>query len=231
MLDFSRGRRARHGRGTGRISDTTTGDGAISRLRHDIRQPLGVVLLLASTLQTEPLLAPALRRQLALIIGEAEWMAELLWADEEGTDHETRFRPIALGDVVDQVCSAVAGATGCTLAVRRDEQAVVCADPVGLHRSVRNLVDNAVRAAGPTGEVVVTLGGSAGFGHVEVSDSGPGFGRVPAQQGLGLLTVRQFVGQSGGALTVGTSELGGACVTLRVPRAVVDIRERRGETA
>ena len=51
----------------------------------------------------------------------------------------------------------------------------------------------------------------------EVADSGPGFGHLPPQHGLGLIGVRRFAERFGGDFSVGTSSLGGALVTLRLP--------------
>jgi sensor histidine kinase regulating citrate/malate metabolism len=40
---------------------------------------------------------------------------------------------------------------------------------------------------------------------------------MPAQQGLGLVTVRRFVSRVRGSLDVGRSRLGGARLTLSMP--------------
>jgi signal transduction histidine kinase len=54
-------------------------------------------------------------------------------------------------------------------------------------------------------------------GVLEVADSGPGFGHLPPQHGHGLVGVRRFAERFGGAVVFGTSSLGGALVTLRLP--------------
>ena len=90
-------------------------------------------------------------------------------------------------------------------------------DEIALRRSARNLVDNAVRAAGPHGRVEVAVRREGSRAVLEVSDDGPGFGRVPTQQGLGLITVRRFVSRVRGSLDVGRSRLGGARLTLSMP--------------
>jgi signal transduction histidine kinase len=55
---------------------------------------------------------------------------------------------------------------------------------------------------------------------VVVRDSGPGFGNIPAQQGLGLTTVRRFAAENAGRLDVEQALLGGAELTLRLPRII-----------
>jgi signal transduction histidine kinase len=93
----------------------------------------------------------------------------------------------------------------------------VLVDPVGLRRSVRNIIENAVRAVGTHGSVEIRVRRSGAEALLEVADSGPGFGKLAPQQGLGLLTVRRFVEQSSGRFAVSTSRLGGALVSLRLP--------------
>ncbi len=68
------------------------------------------------------------------------------------------------------------------------------ASPVLLWRVLTNVVDNAARAAGPSGRVEVAVGcwPSRHRGRVlEVLDNGPGFGHGPpgaASLGLGVVT-------------------------------------------
>ena len=58
-------------------------------------------------------------------------------------------------------------------------------DEIALRRSARNLVDNAVRAAGPDGRVEVAVRREGSRAVLEVSDDGPGFGRMPTSRGWG----------------------------------------------
>jgi hypothetical protein len=52
-----------------------------------------------------------------------------------------------------------------------------------------------------------------------VGDSGPGFGRIPPQERLGLLTVRRFASEQHGRLLIEKSRLGGALMRLTLPSA------------
>ena len=93
----------------------------------------------------------------------------------------------------------------------------VLVDPVGIKRVVWNLLDNARRAVAKGGDVEVRVRQRGRDALLEVADSGPGFGHLPPQHGLGLIGVRRFAERFGGDFSVGTSSLGGALVTLRLP--------------
>src|SRR6266536_1603526 len=85
------------------------------------------------------------------------------------------------------------------------------ADVVLLRRAVINLLDNAVRAAGPAGVVVAWVQPSRAGAVIQVDDSGPGLGNAPrGRASLGLGIVRECADAHRGSLVFGTSPLGGA---------------------
>jgi C4-dicarboxylate-specific signal transduction histidine kinase len=110
-------------------------------------------------------------------------------------------------------------------------------DPVQLQQVLLNLIVNAMDALGrpdPGQRLVVVRTLVSGNGHVEVvvEDSGPGF--APSQQrhlaepffttkpnglGLGLSICARIVRMHGGAMAFSESTLGGACVTVTLPKA------------
>ncbi|HEY8199742.1 MAG TPA: ATP-binding protein, partial [Actinomycetota bacterium] len=95
---------------------------------------------------------------------------------------------------------------------------MVLVDEVGLRRSLANLVENATRAAGPEGSVLVRVRRARTWIHCEVSDSGPGFGKGPSgSQSLGLTIVDRLARSHGGRLEVLDSTLGGAMLRLSLP--------------
>jgi signal transduction histidine kinase len=113
-----------------------------------------------------------------------------------------------------------------------DVQAMTCGRAGEINHVFMNVIDNALRAVGARGRIRVC-------GHVEgpdyvvrIGDSGPGIpsdllGRVfedfwttrPAGEGtgLGLSIARKIVGEHGGSIEAGRSELGGALFTIRLP--------------
>lgn len=141
-------------------------------------------------------------------------------------DHEAA-EPAEASSVLSELVRTVAPTTTTRLLLRLDDVTTlrVGIDRVSLRRVLRNLLENAIRAAGPGGTVELSAEQSdRSQPHgltFSIADSGPGFGFGPA--GLasrGLAIVRTLVEAAGGDLTVGSSpEFGGALVSVSFPVA------------
>jgi signal transduction histidine kinase len=186
------------------------------RLLHDIRQSLTAVMSLASIVERSLDRGPEVLKRLDQMRAEAEWMTRLV---SSAAPRAQDTQVLDVGDVVAEAWCSVAATCECAIQLVRDARACACVDPDDLQRSVRNLLDNAVRAAGEDGTVVVQVRVEADEVAIVVRDSGPGFGNIPPQQGLGLTTVRRFAAANAGSLDVQQALLGGAELTLRLPRA------------
>ncbi len=105
-------------------------------------------------------------------------------------------------------------------------------DPVQLRQVFVNLVDNAVAASSPKGEVVITAFEHAGQLRVTVEDTGPGVDPsirarlfeplVTTKEkgiGLGLALVKRIVERHGGSITYAQAAAGGATFILHLPIA------------
>ena len=105
-------------------------------------------------------------------------------------------------------------------------------DPNQIKRAVLNLVDNAVEAVGPGGEVVVTTTWlpEAGRARIVVSDTGAGisaedkerlfvayFSTKATGMGLGLPIVQQIVSDHGGSIVVEDNEPRGSRFVIELP--------------
>ncbi len=194
----------------GAQSGDTTGE---QRLRHDLRQSLSLVMLLAAVVERQSLDSPDIRVSLDRIADEVGHMTQVVRG--RGRDDEPEV--VDVGEVVASIWASAARSQRAQLRLVRVSDAFVRTDRVALGRSIRNLVDNAMRAAGD-GVVEVRVVADDDDVVVEVGDNGPGFGLIPAQQCLGLVTVRRFAAASGGGLETGTSHLGGALLRLTMPR-------------
>ena len=148
-------------------------------------------------------------------------------AAEVRTDEQLQL--IEMAEVVEPVVQRARRRSGRAITVRVERGGPLEGRPEALARAVRNLVDNAVKFSG-SGPVEVVVDG----GSVTVHDAGPGvpeadreriferFHRLDTDRdqpgsGLGLAIVRQVAEAHRGTAEVGTSPLGGASVTLRIP--------------
>lgn len=89
-----------------------------------------------------------------------------------------------------------------------------------LHRAVTNLLENAGRAAGPSGHVTVRAGAHGSQVRVEVSDDGRGFAQIPRGSGRGLRVVSELVSKAHGELEIHTGPDAGTRVVLALPQAM-----------
>ena len=122
---------------------------------------------------------------------------------------------------------------GVVIDITGDRAAAFRGEKQDLEEMLGNLLDNAAKYGG--GRVFVTVGREGGFVTVEVEDDGPGIPEARRGElfqrgarldtalpgtGLGLAIVRDVAEIYGGEVTLGESgDLGGLCVTLRLPSA------------
>ncbi|HJX26390.1 MAG TPA: ATP-binding protein, partial [Thermoanaerobaculia bacterium] len=104
-------------------------------------------------------------------------------------------------------------------------------DPKLLQRALRNILDNALRAAGAGGgHVLVRVGRDNGFARIAVLDDGPGvrpenlprifdpyFSTHDTGTGLGLPIARRVVEEHGGNITARNRAEGGLEVAITLP--------------
>ncbi|MGY1671018.1 sensor histidine kinase [Geodermatophilus sp. SYSU D00710] len=216
--------------------DEGTGGESIAALRssglllHEIRQPLAAVFALAEAARSRPGVPADVDRYLERIVEQTREIADAVTSvlDRRATD----TGPVDLDEVVDSVLSAFAHTWSGTLSrrgARRD--LVVHGDRATVRRCLVNVVDNAVRAAGPRGSVTVTVRRDATSVRVLVEDDGPGFGFVPGGSGLGLPVTRQEVEAMGGRLATGLpSSHGGGRVAISLPLRPTSRHRSTGST-
>ncbi len=215
-------------KGTALSIEIEHGPDTVQRLRetfHDMRQPVAATLALAAAALTEPDLPAAARGRLEQIIGQAEWLADMiqgcLAAQGQEEPDEIDKPDLGCADIVRVVSEIIAAACltwpgDVTLASPAGP--VWCMlHPVLLHRAVSNVLDNATRAAGPTGTVTVEIQQCEDAVMFAVEDNGPGFGKIPSGASLGLSAVARTVVKYGGRMECSCGGRGGARVSLWLP--------------
>ena len=189
---------------------------------HEIRQPLSAVLALAEAARNHPDVTDQLLEYLDNIIGQVHEVSGAAWSvlTPNGSGNGRDSSRIDLDEVVDSVVAAVRLTSDANV-VRRSQRGGwlrVQGSREALRRCLIDVVDNAARAAGPEGTVVVSLRRGADTVRILVEDDGPGFGRASKRTGLGLAITQQTLASMGGVLSIGLpSRTGGAAVALMLP--------------
>jgi signal transduction histidine kinase len=220
----------------------------VATASHELRNPLaslhGVLELADDDLGSEPPDVADAREQVGRARDQSRRLsalaADLLDLSRLDADVELRREPIELGEI----CRAAASEFELRvlehhLALRveaPDDPIWADADPGGVARIVRILVDNALRFTPVDSPVEVELNRENGFAEISVTDRGPGvqadeqeaiferFHRGSAQGngggfGLGLAIGRELAERMGGSLSLEHAGEAGARFVLRLPSA------------
>jgi signal transduction histidine kinase len=182
----------------------------VRALCHDLRQPLAVIRLLAETRGGD------VQHRLDGILEEARWLSDVVEAVIGGAADDS---PGTL-DVVELVAHCVHRAqptAGCGIEVSGIDRAMAIASPVALGRAISCVLDNAVRAAGPGGQVIVEVTGADGEITLRVIDDGPGFGQVGTNNSLGLTITRGLIAACGGTFDLSPGRAGGVVARIVLP--------------
>ncbi len=162
------------------------------------------------------------RRRLEQIAEQAEWLASMIYdcmgTESQGAGNKTGNPPANLVRIVNKAIVACRLAWPGDVCVTSPPEPVPCTlHPVVLRRVISNLLSNAIRAAGPSGLVMVEVNRSKGMTVLMVEDSGPGFCMIPPGYGIGLAEIARNVISCGGKLECSRGEHGGARVSLWLP--------------
>lgn len=210
-------------------------------LAHQIRNPLGGIINGASLVQQQleagdtSKAGPLLTMMADCGRRLSELTSQLLVLGQENTSDAVDFSPLqGLTAAIDLFDQAPDSETSFRRTLSIDDDVLVHGHPTELNHVLVNLLDNAVRAAGADGTVQVDCRRDGDAVVIDVADSGPGLGDVDPETlfrpffttrgvgegtGLGLYIAQSVVDRHGGTLTTGTSDLGGARFTVRLPTA------------
>ena len=196
------------------------------QLSHDIRHELGTVIMLASLLVSSDDVGPDGRRWASQLLDEARWLVELQNAYQETAGGGNAAAPPRLEPIRLDLCArqtvAVLGLSSATAIELTTSEVWAVADKLAFWRALRNIVGNAIRAAGPAGRVALRVERSGPWAVAQVDDDGPGFGAAGSGiASMGLDIVYDSVAACSGQLEIRRGNLGGCCVRLLMPATEV----------
>ncbi|MFN2559702.1 MAG: sensor histidine kinase, partial [Jatrophihabitans sp.] len=208
-------------------------DDSRRHLDHDVLHELSTIALLASLLNSSTELGPESRRRAKQIITEVGWLEKLVRSYESAArdidDPEVQVREVVqLESLVQSIVTTARAHIDTDITITTTAVGVV-ADRIALGRALRNLIWNALDAAGPTGHLTVRVTERIGMAAVDIEDDGPGFGnRETTGTCLGLEIVRQVVAAYAGQIEIGRSPLGGCRVRMTLPAVAASSAEDDG---
>jgi len=156
-------------------------------LLHDLGHGLATLSYLADGLRADPALPGDARYRLNLMEQQLARLLELV----DLRMCEPVMELFDVRELLDELVSLTALSTRTSVTLRPGDRVILRTDKGMVWRMVANLVDNAVRAAGPDGTVQVAVDRAEdGEATIEVADDGPGFGNGPsgaASLGIGIV--------------------------------------------
>jgi signal transduction histidine kinase len=206
---------------------------------HELRTPIAALQATAETLLREQPDRPERDDLEARVAGDAarlgRLVADLLDLARLEANEQLAREPVDVGVVAARAVAEAAGhLPGTTVDVDSDDGAIVLGDADALSRALRNLVDNAITAAGRSGRVWVLVERDGADVLASVEDDGPGVAAAERERifegfvrlepargpgaGLGLAIARRVAREHGGDLTCADGGRGGRFV-LRLPAA------------
>lgn len=180
-------------------------------LFHDIGNHLAAFSCILEALD-ESAMPPALLYYFSMLRTHT---ARMLFLLRDSMDRTPQPETVEVRALVDEIVSVANARSQATVTMTRGPQRWLCTHPAALWRAVANVVDNAVRAAGPAGEVEISVQDRSPHVVIDVVDDGPGFGKGPAGTGsLGLGITTWLAEQCGGRVEVMSARPHGVRVRL-----------------
>ena len=186
-------------------------------LCHDLRQCVTAGLLLTQV-PKDNLLDGETRRRFDLIHQTLTHAGELLERATVAADAPPRHWILDLQELVEECVKVAEFSHKVRVEDEISEPPFVSGDPLLLHRAIDNMIDNAGRAVGDSGDIVIRVGAEADAAWIEVADDGPGFGRIDHGSGQGLSVISSAVRACDGRLDITSGPGPGTAVRVTLPR-------------
>jgi signal transduction histidine kinase len=183
-------------------------------LLHDLGHQMMTLSLLADSVRGDSALSAASRQRMELVMQEMLRILDIIADSMPADAGQQAPGAVDVRILANEVANLAALTYDATVTVEPGGPAVIRIGASLMWRVLANLVDNAVRAAGPRGRVDIRI--EQGLETVlEITDNGPGFGGGPAgEAGIGLSVVRQLLDSADGRLHVSDAPDGGARVRV-----------------
>jgi signal transduction histidine kinase len=215
-----------------RVERLSTFGQLVGSIGHDLRNPLGVIetslFILRGRVGEDPRAVKHIDRigeQLGIANGIITNLLDMI------RNRPLAKEPVRLAEVVEGATGAVSRPSGVALALEGlDALPLVEGDPVQLRQVFVNLLENAVFAASPRGEVAVRGRRVDGAIELDVEDTGPGVDPATRRRlfeplittkergiGLGLALVKRIAERHAGSVAYSDRPGGGARFTVRLP--------------
>jgi len=182
----------------------------VRALCHDLRQPLAAILLLAGSESGD------VRRRMDGILDQAQWLSDMVEGVIGGAADDLPSN-VDVAELASRCVVRAQPTATCRIAFFGCDNAKTVATPVALSRAVSCVLDNAVRAAGPGGQVTVEVTGTDTEITIRVIDDGPGLAKVSTNNSLGLTITRALVAACGGAFELRPGTENGMAARIALP--------------
>ncbi len=215
----------------------------LATLGHELRTPLTSIRGYVETVLDGDVAAPAARRFLEVVRTQALRLERLVdgMLDfsllDVGYAHETREADLcAVARAAADAIAPIAHEASISVVAPAGRSVRARIDPDACLHALLNLLENAVKYGAPGGRVQLTVRRQDPFAYIDVDDDGPGIPLAERERifahrvrgsgtaavrgaGIGLAIVRSIVERASGTVCAGSSPLGGARFTLRLPSA------------
>lgn len=198
-----------------RLSDSRDAR-ALRGLLHDLGHEITTLSYLVEAVRTDKTLPDDAQYRLELVHLEMSRLTDLISHGLTG-DFTEGAEAVNVRDLVIQLTRLADLAFAAEVTLLPGPEATADINPLLLWRVLSNVVDNAARAAGDGGRVVLTIRQDGGA-VIDVTDTGPGFGQGPAgTASLGMGIVRSLLEACGGSLAVSSPPSGGTVASVALP--------------
>jgi signal transduction histidine kinase len=192
------------------------------QITHDIEHELSTIATLASAVSTAQDVGDDSRARATQILEETRWLSGLVHVYEDERSSESSDAGVALTrlDLLAMDIMRPVRMSSHAQIVLQANAVSARVDRLEFWRALRNIVLNALAAAGDTGHLLVRVGSADGTAVVEVEDDGPGFDPAGiARSSLGLTIINAWATGCGGRVTFQRGAAGGCLARLELPEA------------